>query len=443
MKNNTSKTQNNASQTKPWYFYSTDSLDVLDSKVTVFNTIQSYEESDVKILIDCLSNLGVNTYYFSHCANEIAPNLTPEAIIILKNLLSNIRMTLPAKLSSNDRINAFCEFYLLTYYYFRDEQNEEMTELLHNYEQYFTDSVYEKETALIYQIKGRYYRSKGNIEEAIKNDEKAIHLLDEQKIDNIQVQISYAATLIRALQNTADVSYIGKVYSIIPKVETAIKRYPNVSRYYYLLAKLYLYTLLYDDNLDADKYNTNMHISRSMIEIAIDKENPQLKAYVKNVSKYNGLRQAAEFMLIQRKFIDQTRNTLNKKVELSEAKIQDTLQKTQNRYLEMLGLFVSIIAIIMAFIQSFSAEYDLYEMVTIIIVMNAGLLTVYATFLILLRKYQAKYGWVIFICMMIILATSVICHRTQITRSTYFDNQASVPAQNDISSNQSTIPSSP
>ena len=148
-------------------------------------------------------------------------------------------------------------------------------------------------------------------------------------------------------------------------------------------------------------------------------------------------------MLIQRKFIDQTRNKLNKKVELSEAKIQDTLQKTQNRYLEMLGLFVSIIAIIMAFIQSFSAKYDLYEMVTIIIVMNAGLLTVYATFLILLRKYQAKYGWVIFICMMIILATSVICHRTQISRSTYFDNQASVPAQNDISSNQSTIPSSP
>ena len=149
-------------------------------------------------------------------------------------------------------------------------------------------------------------------------------------------------------------------------------------------------------------------------------------------------------MLIQRKFIDQTRNTLNKKVELSEAKIQDTLQKTQNRYLEMLGLFVSIIAIIMAFIQSFSAEFNLYEMVTIIIVMNAGLLTVYATFLILLRKYQAKYGWVIFICMFIILITSVICHRTQISRSAYFDNQASVPAtQNDISSNQSTIPSSP
>ena len=265
-----------------------------------------------------------------------------------------------------------------------------------------------------------------------------------QNIDNIQAQISYAATLIRALQNTADASYIRKVYNIIPEVNNATERYKNVSRYYYLLAKLYLYTLLYDDNLTSDKYNDNIRKARSNIETAIKKENPQLKAYVKSVSKYNALRQVAELMLVQRKFIDQTRNTLNKKMESNQAVIKDTLQRTQNRYLEMLALFVSIIAIIMAFIQSFSAGYSVFEIITIIVVMNAGLLTVYASFLILLRNYQAKYGWVIFACMIIIITFSLICHKSQITISSDQNNQGSIPTtQSDLSINQDTIPSSP
>ena len=393
------------SQNSQLYFSKEDTIEDLNSKLSKINTEKEYSEQDLLLLVDSLVKLGVNTYQFSYCANEISPNLPQNALDVLEKNLNNVRLQKPSDLSPEERQKYFCELYILTYRHFRDEQIDEMKGLLDNYGFYFTNSAYEKETALIYQVKGRYYRSKGDIDSAISNDKKAIDLLQKQNIVNVQVQITYTGTLLRALQNTGDVSYVVKVKEATKMVEDAITEYPMVSRYYYLLAKLYMYILLYDNEISADKYNDIIQKSRQLIDKAIDKENPSYNAYVKNVAKYNGIRQVAEFILLQKKFINQTTNELKEKMVSSETMITDTLRRTQNRYLEFLGLFVSIIAIIMAFVQSFSGSYSVVEMVIIIIAMNSGLLAVYATFLILLREVKKKYAWTIIICITVIIST--------------------------------------
>lgn len=421
-----------------WEFSKSDTLDELDNKLSIISMKKSYTEQDISSIVNGLVNLGVNTYNFSYCANGISPNLTIESINMLNEDLSTIKQKSPNMITHQERKRYFCEFYLLTYRHFRDEQIEEMKSLIENYGFFFTNSQHEKETALIYQVKGRYYRSIGDIDSAITNDNKAIDLLKKQKINNVQVQITYAGTLLRALLDTGDEKYVAQVKNAIEMVERAISEYPNIPRYYYLLAKLNLYILLYDSDISTDEYNKKIQKSRALINTAIDKENPQSNAYFTNVSKYNTVRHVAEFVLLQRKFIDQTKRSLEGEMNSSKVEIDDTLRRTQNRYLEVLGLFVSIIAIIMAFIQSFSGNYSVFEMVTVIIAMNAGLLAVYATFLILLRdKFECKYAGTIVICIVIIIVILVFGktyfsdHRTIPENQTFFDSN-----QSDITSNQ-------
>lgn len=387
------------------WFTEKDDFEVIQSKIEKFNNIDLMGKNEVTSLLEGLSNLGINTYYFSFCANQISPNLKNDTLNILIQQLQEFHMLKHCDKNRHEREKAFCALYLVTYYYFLDGQIDEMGRVLTQYEDIFLRRAIEKENALIYQIRGRFFRLKGDIENARQNDLRAIELLESQNIENIQAHVTYAGTVLRALQDTGDSKYVEEAKKTIPILEKATRQYPMVPRYYYLLAKIYLYTVLYDDSANNENdYLPLLNKAKQLISTAVDKENPNHKSYYKNISKYNGFRQVSEFIMAQKKFNSITLKKIEIKNKNAQDQLEATLHSALNRYMELLALFVSIIALIMAFIQSFTNGFTAKEILQIVISMNAGLLAVYSSFLCLLHDIKRKYVYVIFISFVIVIA---------------------------------------
>lgn len=366
--------------------------------------LKEYERgnTDLLQLVFLLKEMNVNTYPFSVCANEVAIELSDDDIISLEDLLTRF---LNGDRTLIDSYNAFTAFYLVAYRYFRYEKIDNYRSVLNKYEDIFLKSA--DDFALIYQIKARFSRVTGDIKRALEYDKKAISILKRKGIHNTQVDITYAGTVLKALQDNDPSISSEDITDAISKVERAIQINPNVSRYYGLLAKFKMYGLLsQEENVSPAQYIPILNEAKTLLNRAIEIEDPDMDSYVNTVTTYKELIREADSILRQLRFNNYSAELLQQKI----AQVEKETKETQNRYLEILAVFVAIIAVIMSLVQGISSDFTYNQLIAMIITFNAGLLAVYATFLSLLRKMEVKYTIVIVFCLLIQIVVFAIAN---------------------------------
>ena len=366
--------------------------------------LKEYERgnTDLLQLVFRLKEMNVNTYPFSVCANEVAIELSDDDIISLEDLLTRF---LNGDRTLIDSYNAFTAFYLVAYRYFRYEKIDNYRSVLNKYEDIFLKSA--DDFALIYQIKARFSRVTGDIKRALEYDKKAISILKRKGIHNTQVDITYAGTVLKALQDNDPSISSEDITDAISKVERAIQINPNVSRYYGFLAKFKMYGLLsQEENVSPAQYIPILNEAKTLLNRAIEIEDPDMDSYVNTVTTYKELIREADSILRQLRFNNYSAELLQQKI----AQVEKETKETQNRYLEILAVFVAIIAVIMSLVQGISSDFTYNQLIAMIITFNAGLLAVYATFLSLLRKMEVKYTIVIVFCLLIQIVVFAIAN---------------------------------
>ena len=254
---------------------------------------------------------------------------------------------------------------------------------------------------------------RGDGSKAINYDRKASELLKKKNIDNIQVEITNASTISIALENRENYITESDIANAISVVQRAIISNAEYAKYYYLLAKLKIFSLLYKNDhnkLDTIDYAKEIKDAKELLRTAIELEDAKADSYSTSISEYKTYLRSADLVLAEIQLTNkiekmQTRQNdiIKKKFETNNQNTEELLQKTkvevdekikdtQNKYLEILAIFVSIVAIIMVVIGSFSQKFTLTQILVIIIGMCLGVLALYSAFLIMLNDtIKSKY----------------------------------------------------
>ena len=367
-------------------------------------------------------NLGIDTYNFSLCANTAAKTIDKSLIPVLEKYLSLFMDKDQKKEKDND--NAFCAYYLLTYYYRIYEKMDKLAGAISQYQNYFEQQ--DGRYALAYQIRGRYLRRIGDGSKALSYDRKANELLQKKGIDNIQVSITNASTISIALENRETYVTEKDIYQALDTVQSAIVSNPEYAKYHYLLAKLKIYSLLYkndhSDSLEID-FTKQIKEAKESLRTAIELEDPKADSYPTSISEYKTYLRAADLALaeirltLKMKEIEESqRNTISTEltnlntttataIQTAKQEVSDKIKEAQDKYLEILALFVSIISIIMVVIGTFSVQFSAPQLLMIIFGLCAGLLAVYSVFLIMLSDKIRKRYVITLIISIILIAT--------------------------------------
>ncbi len=391
-------------------------------------------------LIQYLKELKIDSYYFTYGANQAAQNLSRNVCKKLLEKMEFFSKQGEQNIETEKRDNAFIVYYLEAYLY-RLHYPEKLSKFLEEYEKFFLNHY-----AITYQIRGRELRAKGKFKDAIENDELALKKLKEKEIENIGIKVTYAASIAVALENRVKGIEQSKIQDSIDNVNQAIQMNRVYPRYYYLNAKIKLYKIknaVYDTNYMTmsfenwskikDAWNKELTEAIVSIEHALNllKENERAESYNIFLSTYNLTRDdikklqseiellgaiygqmqqfkthvLEEIQKLEEEWnednIQKVEDSLKKKEEEInknnkdtlatiqkefEKKIQDILQNSQNRYLEILAVFVAIVGVMITTIGLVTNNFSFREVIFGIIVMNAGILAVYTCFKMVLSK---------------------------------------------------------
>ena len=377
-------------------FDNADEISILEnSQIKIKQALEEHEKGKDNLMqmLALLNAMNVNAYPFSVCANEVAVELSVSDINTLEKKLD--KNPIDDK-NFEELKKAFVMFYLVTYKYYRTDKLNSFRDALNKYENLFLKMS--DDFALLYQIKGRFSRSVGDVKKALDYDKKAISILNRKGIHNTQVDITYARTVLKALQENNSLISTDDINDAVKKVESAIKYNPNVSRYYSLLARFKMYGLLSrEDIISPDQYILILNEAKELLNTAIEIENPDMDSYATTVANYKEMINDADSILRQVRFNNRSAELLKRRI----TEVEKEAKETQNRYLEILAVFVAIIAIIMAMVEGISSSFSYNQLIAMIITFNAGLLAVYSTFLALIRSIKLKYVLITLLCIVI------------------------------------------
>lgn len=381
----------------------------VDDYIKDFSKLGTFTPNNLDELLSNLVQLGIDTYNFSIGANIAAKTINKSIVAELEKYMQFFFEK--KNKNRNDDDKAFCAYYLLTYYYRIYEKMDKLSNVITLYQSYFEQR--EDRYALAYQIRGRYLRRRGDGRKAINYDRKASELLKKKNIDNIQVEITNASTISIALENRENYITESDITNAISVVQRAIISNAEYAKYYYLLAKLKIFSLLYKNDhnkLDAIDYAKEIKDAKELLRTAIELEDAKADSYSTSISEYKTYLRSADLVLaeiqltnkiekmqtrqndiIKKKFETNNQNT-EELLQRTKVEVDEKIKDTQNKYLEILAIFVSIVAIIMVVIGSFSQKFTLTQILVIIIGMCLGVLALYSAFLIMLndtikRKY--------------------------------------------------------
>lgn len=417
-----------------------------------FNSRLPFEMKDVEELIENIAALGIDSYSFSIGANTASRTIDKSLIALLETYMINFDDN-PEK-KSVDYDNAFAAYYLLTYYYRTYEKLEKFSDAIRKYQAYFEEKPLNY--ALAFQIKARCLRKKGEGEAALDYDRKAVELLKKKGVENIHVNITLAATIAIALENRETYVTDQDINESIESAKKAIMINSEYPKYKYLLAKLQMFSLLYKNDkneLDGIDYSKAIIESKKLLRDAIELEDAKADSYPSSVIEYRSYMRAADLVLseirltdriktiqeeqvadIQNRFnenrtsitkeLNETKNgfsqsldktildikeSINKesqeshsRIETAQKRVEKELKATQERYLEILGVFVAIVAIIMVVVGTYSAQIALSSIVIATSCMCVGMIGVYSAFLILLREESKIKYWVFLMLSMLV-----------------------------------------
>lgn len=355
-----------------------------------------FTQEDLEELLVNLVQLEIDTYKFSIGANLAAKTIDKSIVIELEKYLSVFLAKEKKGKKSVDK--AFCAYYLLTYYYRIYEKMDKFSNVIDLYQSFFEQR--EERYALAYQIRGRYLRRRGDGSKALDYDRKAKELLEKKNIDNIQVSITNASTIAIALENRESYVTDEDIKSAINIVQKAIIGNQEYAKYYYLLAKLKIFSLLYKNDqgkLDGIDYIKEIKEAKELIRTAIELEDTKADSYATSISEYKTYLRSADITMAELQLTHKINSMEIEHKNMIETKFkennQETLEKIKNaqdKYLEILAIFVSIVSIIMVVIGSFSRDFSTTQILVITTGMCLGTLIIYSAFLIMLRKVIEK-----------------------------------------------------
>ncbi len=377
--------------------------------VKEFNQRCSFTQLDLDELLTNLVHLEIDTYNFSIGANTAAKTINKSIVLELENYMKAF-YTKENK-SQEDSDKAFCAYYLLTYYYRIYEKMDKLSTAITLYQSYFEQR--ESQYALAYQIRGRYLRRRGDGSKALDYDRKANELLKKKHIDNIQVGITNASTISIALENRENYITKDDITEAISVVQRAIIGNAEYAKYHYLHAKLKMFSILYkndNEGLAGIDYVTEIKEAKESLRTAIELEDTKADSYATSISEYKTYLRSADLVLAEIRLTNKIKNIELRQNDIiktrfdrsfqetmtvlqkTEKKVDEKIKEAQDKYLEILAVFVSIVAIIMVVIGTFSQKFSSTQILIIIIGMCLGILAVYATFLIMLKKtVKMKY----------------------------------------------------
>lgn len=356
----------------------------------------NFTQEDLEELLVNLLQLEIDTYKFSIGANLAAKTIDKSIVIELEKYLPVFFAKEKKGKKSVDK--AFCAYYLLTYYYRIYEKMDKFSNVIDLYQSFFEQR--EERYALAYQIRGRYLRRRGDGSKALDYDRKAKELLEKKNIDNIQVSITNASTIAIALENRESYVTDEDIKSAINIVQKAIIGNQEYAKYYYLLAKLKIFSLLYKNDqgkLDGIDYIKEIKEAKELIRTAIELEDTKADSYATSISEYKTYLRSADITMAELQLTHKInsmeiehKNMIETKFEENNQETLEKIKNAQDKYLEILAIFVSIVSIIMVVIGSFSRDFSTTQILVITTGMCLGTLIIYSAFLIMLRKVIEK-----------------------------------------------------
>ena len=400
----------------------------------------SYSQAELNDIFANLDALAIDSYNFTYGANLLARNITKDFAVMLNDYLE-------AYEHHDSRCNcsyAFVSYYLLAYYYREYEEMTKLKKLIPRYDDLF------HQYALTHQIRGRLLRrQKGQRREALDCDLQAMRILEERHIENIGVNVTYASTVSLALENSENFINDDDVKRSICSVRQAIHINPLYGKYNYLLAKLLMFDVLrHEDNHTYEECIEIIMEAKELLRKAIELEDAQTVAYASQVIEFKSYMRQADWILSEirmvkaakkqaldaEKFVhdrftetkervdelfESTKLEINEKFEssqikvneqfnINQEKVNEQLKQMQNKYMEILAVFVSVVSIIMVVVSMLTNKFSSIQLIIALIVMNACVLAVYATFLILLKKVEKKYVVTLVASLLIVLAMFIL-----------------------------------
>lgn len=361
-----------------------------------YSQCTKFTQAGLEELLANLVQLEIDTYRFSIGANLAAKTISKSIVIELEKYLSVFFAKGKKGKKSVDK--AFCAYYLLTYYYRIYEKMDKFLTAIDLYQNFFEQR--EEQYALAYQIRGRYLRRRGDGSKALDYDRKAKELLEKKNIDNIQVSITNASTIAIALENRENYVTDEDIKSAMNIVQKAIIGNQEYAKYYYLLAKLKIFSLLYKNDhgkLDGIDYIKEIKEAKELIRTSIELEDTKADSYPTSISEYKTYLRSADITLAELQLTNKIssmeiehKNMIETRFEKNNQETLEKIKNAQDKYLEILAIFVSIISIIMVVIGSFSRSFSTTQILVITTGMCLGTLIIYSAFLIMLRKEIEK-----------------------------------------------------
>jgi len=422
-----------------------------------FNSRENFSEDDIKEILGNLVSLEIDSYSFSIGANTASRTIKKSIIAQLENYMARFDVN-PNK-NDVDYDNAFAAYYLLTYYYRTYEKLEAYSNVLNLYQSYFEAKT--DRYALAYQIKARYLRKKGDGKEALAYDRKAVELLKKKQIDNIHVRITLAATIAIALENRDTFISEKDIEDSFETVQNAIMLNSDYAKYRYLWAKFKMFSLVYKNDrnqLNGIDYVKEIRDAKRLLRDAVELEDAKADSYPSSVIEYRSYMRAADLVLAEIKLtekikmmelkqtesihqhfdssrinaennnritqdeiatkLETTKNNMNLRIDSVKDNFQNLLTNTstsfesqlkqsQERYLEILGVIVSIVAVIMVVIGTYSAKLSMTAILVATFGMSVGMIGVYSAFLILLKDQVSK-KYIFFLIASIVIEVGTI-----------------------------------
>lgn len=368
----------------------------ISNYIKSFSQRTKFTQEDLEELLANLTQLEIDTYKFSIGANIAAKTISKSIVVELEEYLSIFFEKEKKGKKSVDK--AFCAYYLLTYYYRIYEKMDKFSNVIDLYQSFFEQR--EERYALAYQIRGRYLRRRGDGGKALDYDRKAKELLEKKGIDNIQVSITNASTIAIALENRESYVTDEDIKSAMNIVQKAIVGNQEYAKYYYLLAKLKIFSLLYKNDhgiLDGIDYGKEIKEAKELIRNAIELEDIKADSYATSISEYKTYLRSADIALAELQLTNKIncmeiehKNMIETRFEKNNQETLEKIKNAQDKYLEILAIFVSIVSIIMVVIGSFSQKFSTTQILVITTGMCIGTLIIYSAFLIMLRKKIEK-----------------------------------------------------
>lgn len=367
-----------------------------------FNTKLPFTNDDLADLLEKLTSTIVETYNYSVNANMAAKTVDKSIVPLLERYLRSYKDEHPdasPTIASTEDSKAFTAYYLLVYYYREYEKMDKLADAIAMYQECFADSF-----ALAHQIRGRYLRRIGREEEALEEDRSAKRLLAEKGISNIAVDVTYASTISLLLEKRERMIDPSEVKSSIDAVKKAISVRRDYPKYPYLLAKLEMFSQIneFDNVVAYNQCRETIARSKENLRKAIELEDEYADYYAASVAEYKSYMRQADFILAEARLLNEIekertalKHALDSRAEDVSKNIESRFVSQQERNFELLALFTSIVAIIVVAIGLFAKGYRIREVLFGIVVMNASVIAVYSTVLLLLgasRKRDLPVG---------------------------------------------------